>query len=101
MVQRTILQTILEEIMGSRNVYFQPPEDFKMKYPCIVYERDSGDTQFADNIPYIFNQRYAVTLIDKNPDSKYLKKIAELPKCVYNRHYVQDGLNHDIFNLYF
>lgn len=101
MGKRTDLQTVLEDILGSKNVYFQPPESIKMKYPCIVYQRSTGDTNFADNVPYTFTVRYQVIYIDKNPDSDVLDKIAQLPQCVYDRHYTSDNLNHDSFNLYF
>lgn len=40
MASRLNLQTFLEEILESRNVYFQPPESVKMKYPAIVYALD-------------------------------------------------------------
>ena len=36
---RLELQSVLEQTLGSRNVYFQPPASVKMKYPAIVYER--------------------------------------------------------------
>ena len=52
MGQRLDLQTELEELLGSRNVYFQPPESLRMNYPCIRYTRSSGETTFADNKPY-------------------------------------------------
>lgn len=102
MGQRLQLQTLLEEILGSDAVYFQPPESFRMKYPCIVYNRDTGDTQFADNKPYIFEIRYQVSLISRDPDmDDILKKLASLEKCTYDRHYTVNGLNHDVFNLFY
>lgn len=108
MDRRLQLQTILEQILGTENepldkkrVYFQPPPNWLMEYPCIVYERSTGDTQFADNRPYKFTMRYSVTLIDEDPDSEYLEKIANLPMCTYDRHFTSDNLNHDVFNLYY
>lgn len=101
MDRRLELHEILCDILGSRNVYFQPPESKKMQYPCIVYERNNGDTQFADNKPYEFRLAYDVTLIDKNPDSKVLLKIAALPLSRFNRHYTADNLNHDSFVVYY
>lgn len=98
---RTNLQTILEEILGSKNVYFQPPPSLILKYPCIVYEINSGDTQFADDNPYIFKKRYTVVVIDRNPDSDIPEKISKLPMCVFDRHYTMDNLNHDSFYLYY
>lgn len=89
-------------LLGSTNVYFQPPESKKMKYPCIVYERSTGDTIFADNRPYRFTPRYSLTLIGKDPDSPLVRKIAEaFPMCRYNRHFEVDNLNHDTFELYY
>jgi hypothetical protein len=72
-----------------------------MEYPCIVYQRDAGDTKFADDAPYSYTQRYQVTLIDRNPDSDIRDKIARLPLCVYDRGFPANSLNHDVFNLYF
>jgi hypothetical protein len=72
-----------------------------MEYPCIVYQRDAGNTKFADNSPYSYTQRYQVTLIDRDPDSSVLVKIADLPRCLYNRGFAVNGLNHDVFILYF
>ncbi len=39
----------LVSLLGSDNVYFQPPPTVKMQYPCIVYKRDYLNTEFADN----------------------------------------------------
>lgn len=101
MDRRRQLQELLVSILGSNNVYFQPPPTIKMAYPCIVYERNTGDSQFADNNPYTFKLRYKVTYIDRNPENDVVEKLAELPMCVYDRFYTSDNLNHDVFNLYF
>ena len=95
------MQQLLKTLLGSPNVYFQPPENLKLSYPCIVYARNSGDTQFADDSPYAYTKRYGLTVIDKNPDSEILDKIATLPMCTFDRHYTADNLNHDTYNLYF
>lgn len=96
---RTDLQMVLEGI--TTNVYFQPPPNVMMSYPCIVYTRSNGDTIFADNMPYSIETRYTITVIDKNPDSEIPPKIAALCKCIYDRHYISENLNHDVFSIYF
>jgi hypothetical protein len=96
---RAELQTILEAILGSDKVYFQPPSI--LQYPCILYRRDDMATTFADNEPFRITKRYQVTVIDRNPDSEIPDKIALLPTCIYDRSYVADNLNHDVFNLFF
>jgi hypothetical protein len=96
---RTSLQILLETIAD--NVYFQPPSNVQMIYPCIVYERDMSSTDFANNGVYRQEIRYQITLIDRNPDSDIFSKISALPTCTFNRHFVSDNLNHDVFTLYF
>lgn len=101
MGQRLDLQTLLEGLLGSRFVYFQPPANVQMQYPCIVYEKDDIDTRFADNKPYRFSKRYQVTVIDRNPDSDIPDKVAALPMTAFSRWFAADNLNHDVFNVYF
>jgi hypothetical protein len=72
-----------------------------MVYPCIVYKRDFANTQFADNAPYRRHKRYAVTVIDRDPNSAVPDKIALLPMCLFERAFVAGNLNHDVFNVYF
>lgn len=98
---RTDLQALLEAVLGSSNVYFQPPANVQMQYPCIVYMRDNANTAFADNKQYRYTKRYQVTIIDRDPDSLVPDTIAQLPLCVYQRFFTKDNLNHDVFNLYF
>lgn len=99
--QRRELQTILEAILGSANVYFQPPPNIRLAYPCIVYKRDYSFENHADNTKYHHQKRYQVVVIDRNPDSEFPDKVGVLPMCRYDRFYAADGLNHDVFNLYF
>ena len=101
MALRSELQTLFEGIPGVAAVYFQPPPTVRMVYPCIVYALSNEDTKFADNAPYIVEKRYQVTVIDKDPDSVILDKVAYLPKCIYDRHFTKDNLNHDVFSIYY
>lgn len=101
MAQRLELQAVLVGLLGSGNVYFQPPPSVEMKYPAIVYSRDRMDISHADNSPYRHKKRYQVTVIDPDPDSDIPDKIAELPSCSFDRAFQTAGLNHDVFNLFF
>lgn len=98
---RIELHHMLEQVLGSPNVYFQPPEDFKMAYPCIRYKFSDGNTIFADNAPYRFKRRYQITVIDANPDSEIPDKVAMLPMCIMDRAYQSKDLNHYVFNIYY
>lgn len=99
-MDRGQLQSLLEDLLSSENVYFQPPANVQMQYPCIVYQRDDADTLFASNIPYRYTKKYQVTVIDRNPDSDIPDKVAALPMCTHNRFFAANNLNHDVFTLF-
>ena len=98
---RLDLHNTLKTLLGSSNVYFQPPSNLKMEYPCIVYRRNSDDTRFSNNKLYGRKIRYQVTYVDRNPDSNISQKLSELPLSSFDRFYVSDNLNHDVYNIFF
>jgi hypothetical protein len=99
---RLELQALLEETAGAGvEVYFQPPANVQMVYPCIVYQRDNAQERFAGNLLYQYTKRYQVTFITRNPDSDIPDKIVALPMCSFNRFFVADNLHHDVFDIYF
>jgi len=98
---RRDLQDLLVEILDSDNVYFQPPNNVIIKYPCIVYNRELIVPTWAENKPYSLDNRYLVTVIDRDPESEIPDKIAALPKCVHDRFFTADNLNHNVFKLFF
>jgi hypothetical protein len=99
MAPRLQLHQLLESF--TPHVYFQPPTNVKLQYPCIIYKRDYATTQFADDVPYNHTLRYAITIIDRDPDSEIPKNVASLPMSLFNRFYTVDNLNHDVYNVYF
>lgn len=99
--RRLDLQSLLEELLGSRNVYFQPPESIRMQYPAIVYSREDIEDLHANNEGYKRMFMFTVTVIDPDPDSEIVEKVANLKYCSLSRHFTKDDLNHDIFRLYF
>lgn len=101
MDRRLELQALLEELLGSGNVYFQPPESFKLVYPCIVYKKETFNVWRANNGVYKAHQPYQVTLIYHDPDYELPKTIAELPYCRHDRNFVANNLYHDVFTLYY
>ena len=82
-------------------MYFQPPENFKMKYPCIVYEVGAGLRTPANNKKYLYDQGYSVTFITKDPDSDIPDKILEMQYCTFERQFKLENLYHWIFFIYF
>ena len=97
------LQEILQEIMGVNNkVYYQPPENLQIKYPCIVFDLSNALSDYADNFPYMKTKRYTVTLITRTADNdEFVDKLLDLPMCTFDRRFINDNLVHDVFNIYF
>lgn len=100
MRSREELDTILRSILGTGNVYFQPPESVKIKYDAIKYGKSDYFTRHADDQKYINKRRYTIVAIYRDPDSDLPDKLIELPYCSFDRHYEADNLNHDVFTIY-
>lgn len=100
MASRLDLQTQLEEILGSRNVYYQPPESIKLQYPCIIYNLERIEERHANNNSYILSKLYNVILIDRDPDSIFMEPILHMPSCKLDRTYKADNLYHFSYTIY-
>lgn len=101
MAPRPELHIMLETLLGTSQVYFQPPPSIDMQYPAIVYHLDDVDTEYANDFPYRREKRYQVTVIDRDPDSPIPDKVGALQMCAFNRFFTADGLNHFVFQLFF
>lgn len=101
MKTRDDLQIFLEALLGSRNVYFQPPPSKRMRYPAIVYNLSDIQNTSADNGIYIQETMYQVTVIDEDPDSDISKLVSKIPRCRFDRFYAADDLNHFVFTIYY
>lgn len=103
---RIDLHNRLIDILGTKGqevsrVYFQPPATIKMEYPCIIYKRNKRKDFFSNNHVYLGMKQYSITVVDKNPDSQIPEKVSEMQYCAFSTHFAADGLNHDIYTLYF
>lgn len=100
--RRLKLNVELKALLGSSNVYFQPPESIVMSYPAIVYERYNIKNIHANNSVYAGVCAYKVIVIDRDPTSEIVEKLSKrYPTIKFNTHYVRDELNHDVFILYY
>lgn len=100
---RLSLHQELVDLLGSNNVYFQPPESIKMKYPCFVYERDGMNAKLADDEKYTTSIRYQLIYISKNPDTNdFIQDVLKRFKYIrYDRHMTTENLNHEYFSIYY
>lgn len=98
---RLQLQSKLEELLGSRQVYYQSPENIKMEYPAIVYSRGIPESRFANNKRYFSKDCYELIVISKKPDPEVVEKILKLTYTSPARPYVSDNLNHYPITIYY
>lgn len=101
MASRLELHEKLIELLGSKNVYYQPPANKSMSYDAIRYSISRKDTKYADDRRYKNMNCYDVIVISRLPDPEVVDKILELPYSSFNRHYVADNLNHYSITLYY
>lgn len=102
MARRLLLQSELENLLGSEEVNFQPPESIKMRYPCINYVKNAGDTLKADDHVYRRLQGYTVTVMSRDPDNTIAEDILEhFAYCNYVRRFVVDNIYHDLLEIYY
>lgn len=99
--RRLILQTKLEKLIGNKNVYYDPPENLKMRYPAIRYSKSKISTRHADDKIYNKMVRYELIVISEEPDSDIINKILEFPYSSFDRHYISNNLHHDVLTLYY
>ena len=101
MGSRIDLQRLLENLLGSDHVYYDPPETVKIKYPAIIYSKNGVQSKRADDSRYQTLTRYDLIVLDRRPDNPVIEKLLDLSYCSYDRHYVSDNLHHDSLTIYY
>ena len=101
MADRLEMHSVFQELLGSSNVYYQPPESIKMQYDAIRYSKKTIDSKYANDRKYSMIDCYEVIVISRLPDNPVIKKLLSLPYCSYDRHYVADNLHHDVLTIYY
>lgn len=89
-----ILHKALSDCGEDENVYFQPPETVKLKYPCILYKLRTLTSEYANDDPYHKMIGYDVTYITRDPKSKVPTKLLGLPQFAFDRYYTFENLHH-------
>lgn len=102
MASRLDLHEELCVLLGSRNVYFQPPESVKMKYDAIRYQLSGKSLKRANDKIYNSRNEYYGVVITTDPDTTIPDAILEhFEMCSFGRPYTADNLNHYPFTLYY
>ena len=99
---RTQLQQELEDILGSKNVYFQRPGSTQMTYPSIVYKLENKKDNRANNKRYLTYNQYEIEVISPKSTNTIADQILDhFDHSSFDRRFVSDNLYHDVVTLYF
>ena len=101
MGSREELDALLLETLGSENLYFQPPENQKIRYPCLIYSVNGNFERHANNKTYRRRRVYNMLYITHDPDDAMIDKIADLPYCEMEKPYTADHLHHYPYTIYY
>lgn len=99
MDHRPELQKILESIEGVTKVYFDPPVNTRIEYPCIKFSLNRRTAIYADDRKYIKGENYIIIFItrDVTKASLVLEQIEDIPCTNWDRTYIADGLHHYVY----
>lgn len=102
MGRRLNLHEELCEILGSKSVYYNPPESVRMSYDAIRYSLAGKDLRRANNGVYQITNQYDGVVITRDPDSEVPDSILRhFSMCSFGKPYVADNLYHFPFTLYY
>ena len=97
---RLELHSALCAVLGSSNVYYQPPTGLQMKFPCIIYSKDDWAVTKADNTAYLSKWRYSVQVVSKTPDHPAIETLLAWPYADFDREYTDGNMYYDIIKIY-
>lgn len=99
--RRRELHQTLVSILGSANVYHQPPENLALKFPAIIYERTDYDVEYANEVPYVATRQWQITVVSQEPSNAVVDELMKLPTADFKTRYVSNRLQHDVVTIYY
>lgn len=101
MDHRNEISEKLHTLPVNDEIHFQPPEDVKLVYPCIIYSFDGFRTFHGNDGKYLLREEYTVTHIYQDPIEELHSTILSLFNYVsYDRGYIADNLYHDVYSVF-
>lgn len=101
MPSRLDLHQKLCKILGTKFVYYNPPESVILQYPCVVYSKSKPFVIKANNKNYKMNNKYSLTVISNDPDCEIPNAIINnFEYCSIDDNFVSDNLYHYKLTLY-
>ena len=98
---RLYLQDALEERFPDFEVVFEPPGDYILPKPCIVYELRRRRPAYSNNVPYVIGREFEVTFLTNGLTDHDYDIMFNIPGVVVtnsNRH-TTNGVVHEVFTV--
>ena len=99
MDSRSELQKVLEGVDDRLTVYYQPPSNITLQYPCIVYQLSRVRRVMGNNKVYHLRRSYTLLLITKGLNDDLIDKLLQLPYVRHDRSYRANNLQHESFTI--
>lgn len=98
-IEEKLISELQEKFPGVP-VYFQPPENLTLRFPCLVLSLTGDKRQFADDKLYARFKHFTITVVDKDPLSKIPDEVAKLKYCRMSTRFVSANMNHTRFEIF-
>ena len=85
--------------MDKKQVHYQPDENIKLNYPCMLYMFDKVIPTHANNSLYFQTYRFTITLISNDPTVSLFDTLNNL--FTFENQYIADDLTHSVFTTTF
>ena len=95
------LADLVEDTFGKVNIYYNPPENIRMTYPCFVINLDDINDIYASNEIWNSIVRYSVTFITRKVQEDIIPLMLSgfHDYVSFNRSFASDGLSHYVFTI--
>lgn len=90
--KRMNLHTVLKGLMSNGRVYYQPDENVRLSYPCIIYDFNSLNTEYANNSTYFQMYQFSITLITTDATDSTFDTLNQLFN--FDNKFISDDLTH-------
>lgn len=81
--------------------YYAVPENFQVKFPCVVYSKSAAEHTYSGNKVYTSQDLYRLTFMSKTIDSNLHEKfLFDFPARLINR-FVTNNVEHTVLELYY
>ena len=101
---RLFLHALLQNMFSDVSIYYRPPGNIILNYPCIVYEKKAYEPSFGNSTPYVVGMRFQVSLLSKLPGYTSVRDILSLNGqgaiVADSDSYENDDIVHDVFTVY-